>query len=305
MIEWLASSTLMLFALWILFGIALRVVYPLFKLLITRISAAQGSLLLLLYLSLPLVASGWLVLSMYWPDVARWLVVEHCHSGLCQPHGPVNELAVWPALILGIWIVGRLVGSWRRFYLPARKLLKQLNSLGISHSEFIELPENSVAAFTVGILRSKVFLSRGLLALCTDQDVKIIIAHEQAHQRRFDNLRRIIAGLLVAPLPQTLTRTMLNDHQLLCEQACDDMAAESIPRESVAETVLKVARLQSRTPEYASAFADSHTRLRIEALLKKSGTPIPEVLLYVGSFVALGLFLTLVDPLHHLLEWLH
>ncbi len=305
MIEWLASSTLMLFALWMLFGIALRVVYPLFKLLITRISAAQGSLLLLLYLSLPLVASGWLVLSMYWPDVARWLVVEHCHSGLCQPHGPVNELAVWPALILGVWIFWRLVNSWRRFYLPARKLLKQLSSLGAPHSQFLELPESSVAAFTVGVTRSKVFLSRGLLELCSDQDVQTIIAHEQAHQRRFDNLRRIITGLLVAPLPQPLTRAMLDDHQLLCEQACDDAAAENIPRESVAETVLKVARLQRPAPEYASAFADSHTRLRIEALLKQPGTPIPEVLLYAGSLVALGLFLTLVDPLHHFLEWLH
>lgn len=305
MIEWLASSTLMLFALWIMFGIMLRIIYPLFKLLMTRISAAQGSLLLLLYLSLPLVASGWLVLSMYWPDVARWLVVEHCHSGLCQPHGPVNELAVWPALILGLWIIGRLVSRWRGFYLPARKLLKQLSSLGAPRSNFIELPEKSVAAFTVGIFQSKVFLSRGLLELCAEQDVQAILAHEQAHQRRFDNLRRIVAGLLVAPLPQPVTRAMMDDHQLLCEQACDDAAAENIPRENVAETVLKVARLQARTPEYASAFADSHTRLRIEALLKQSGTPIPEALLYFSSFAAMGLFLTLVDPLHHLLEWFH
>jgi Peptidase family M48 len=305
MIEWLASSTLMLFALWIVFGIVLRVVYPWFKLLITRVSASQGSLLLLLYLSLPMVASSWLVLNMYWPDVARWLVVEHCHSGLCQPHGPVNESAVWPALILGVWIVGRLLNSWRQLYLPAQKLLKQLNYLGVPHSNFIELPEKSVAAFTVGILQSKVFLSRGLLALCTDQDVKTILAHEEAHQRRFDNLRRIIAGLLVAPLPQSLTRAMMDDHQLLCEQACDDSAAEGVSREKVAETVLKVARLQRPTPNYVSAFADSHTRLRIEALLKTSRSPLPEALPYVGSFIALGLFLTLVDPLHHFLEWLH
>ncbi len=305
MIEWLASSTLMLFALWIVFGIALRVAYPGFKFLITRISAAQGSLLLLLYLSLPLVASGWLVLSMYWPDVARWLVVEHCHSGLCQPHGPVNDLAVWPALILGVWIIARLVSRWREFYLPARKYLKQLRRLGVPRSSFIELPESSVAAFTVGILQSNIFLSRGLLELCSDQDVKTILAHEQAHQRRFDNLRRIVAGLLIAPLPQPLTRTMIDDHQLLCEQACDDTAAKVISRESVAETVLKVARLQNPTPEYASAFADSHTRLRIEALLKQSGRPLPEALLYIGSIAALGLFLTLVDPLHHLFEWLH
>ncbi len=305
MIEWLASTTLMLFALWLLFGLVLRALYPLIRLPLASISARQGSLILLLMFSLPLVASAWLVLNLYWPDVARWLVVEHCHSGLCQPHGPVNALAVWPALLLGGWIVGRLIINWRRFYLPARRLLWQLSSLGEQRSNFIELPESTVVAFTVGMFHSKIFLSRGLLALCSDQDVNVILAHEQAHQRRVDNLRRILAELLLAPLPKVLTHRMLSDHQLLCEQACDDVAANSVPREKVAQTVLKVARLQRTTPEYACAFADSHTRLRVEALLKPSGSPIPEVLLYMGSFIAFGLFLRLVDPLHHFFEWLH
>ncbi len=305
MIEWLASSTLMLLSLWLLLAVAIRAVYPLFHRLIARISAAQGSLLLLFYLSLPFIGSAWLVLSLYWPDVARWLVVAHCHSGLCQPHGPVNALAIWPALILGLWFLGRLVNSWRNLYSPARKLLKQLSHVGRDRSDFIELPEDSVAAFTVGIFRSRIFLSRGLLSACTEQDVRAIIAHEQAHQHRFDNLRRILLGLFLAPIPHRLTRRMLEDHQLLCEKACDEQATKVSNREDLAETVLKIARLQQPTPDYASAFADSHARLRIEALLQKPGATMPAIFLYAASAAALGLFLILVDPLHHLLEWMH
>lgn len=305
MIEWFASSTLMLLSLWLLLAVVIRAAYPLLRLVISRVSAAQGAALLLLYLSLPFISSAWLVLSLYWPDVAQWLVVEHCHSGLCAPHGPVSALAIWPACVLGAWFFLRLLNTWRSLYLPARKLLKQLNLVGSVKSGFIELPEDSVAAFTVGVFNSKIFLSRGLLASCSNRDVQIIIAHEQAHQYRLDNLRRILIGLLIAPVPSRLTKPMVEDHQLLCEQACDEQAAQLGSREDVAETVLKIARLQTPPSVYVSAFADTHIRLRIEALLAKPGVAMPKVLVYAGSYLALGLFLALVDPLHHLLERLH
>lgn len=300
MIEWFASVALMLLGLWFVLASLLRLIYPAFRVLLHKVSPSQASLLLLLYAALPLVGSIWLVVSLYWPDVARWLVVEHCHSGLCKPHGPVNSLAIVPALFIALFIGVRLIQKVRQLYLPAQRLLKQLRFMGSTKQGYIELPEDQVAAFTVGIWQSDVFLSRGLLARCDEKDIATIVAHEKAHQRRYDNLRRIMMDILLAPLPGTWSRLLIEDHQLMCEKACDQAATQVSDPESVAELIIKLARWQQSAPVHASAFAESYARLRIESLLQASPQARPSLygLLVVG---VIGLLL-LADPLHHLLE---
>jgi hypothetical protein len=293
----------MLLGLWFVLASVLRLIYPAFRVLLHRVSAAQASLLLLLYAALPLVGSVWLVVSLYWPDVARWLVVEHCHSGLCKPHGPVNSLAIVPALLSALFICGRLVQKVRQLYLPAQRLSKQLRLVGHARQDFIELPEDRVAAFTVGVWLSDIFLSSGLLQRCSEQDVAIIIAHEKAHQKRYDNLRRILMGVLLSPLPGSWSQRLIEDHQLMCEKACDQAATRVSDPESVAALIIKLARWQQPSPACASAFADSHARMRVESLLQSSPQAKPSLygLLAVGI---VGLLL-LADPLHHLLEAWH
>ncbi|BFM18197.1 hypothetical protein R50073_43800 [Maricurvus nonylphenolicus] len=303
MIEWFASVALMLLGLWFVLASVLRLVYPAFRVLLHKVSAAQASLLLLLYAALPVVGSIWLVVSLYWPDVARWLVVEHCHSGLCKPHGPVNSLAIVPALLIALFICVRLAQKVRQLYLPAQRLLKQLRFVGNAKQDYIELPEDQVAAFTVGVWQSDIFLSSGLLQRCDEQDIATIVAHEKAHQQRYDNLRRILMSVLLSPLPGTWSRQLIEDHQLMCEKACDQAATRVSDPESVAELIIKLARWQQPSPAYASAFADSHARLRVESLLQSSPQARPSLygLLVVG---VVGLLL-LADPLHHLLEGWH
>lgn len=303
MIEWFASAALMLLGLWFVLASVLRVIYPALRVVLHKVSASQASLLLLLYVALPLVGSIWLVVSLYWPDVARWLVVEHCHSGLCKPHGPVNSLTIVPAMFIALYICVRLVQKIRQLYLPAQRLLQQLRFVGNSKQDFIELPEDQVAAFTVGVWQSDIFLSRGLLELCDQQDIDIIVAHEKSHQRRFDNLRRMLMGMLLAPLPGSWAQLLIEDHQLMCEKACDQAAAQKSDPESVAELIVKLARWQQPTLVYASAFADSHARLRVESLLVSSPQARPS--LY--GFLLMGVIglLLLADPLHHLLEAWH
>ena len=303
MTEWFASMALVLLGLWFVLAGVLRLVYPLFRLVLQKVSAAQASLLLLLFAALPLIGSVWLVASLYWPDVARWLVAEHCHSGLCQPHGPVNSLAIVPALFVALYMCLRVAQKIRQLYLPAQRLLTQLRFVGDSRKDFIELPDNQIAAFTVGVWQSDIFLSRGLLARCNSRDIDIIVAHEKAHQRRYDNLRRILIGILLAPLPSAWSRLLIEDHQLMSERACDQAAARISDPESVAELIVRLTRWQQGAPIHASAFADSHARLRVESLLQSSHKARPSLyaLLVMG---VVGLLL-LADPLHHFLEAWH
>jgi Zn-dependent protease with chaperone function len=303
MIEWFASVSLMLLGLWFALACLLRLCYPVIRSAVIGGRAPQASLLLLLYSAVPLVGSVWLVSSLYWPDVARWLVVEHCHSGLCRPHGPVNNLAIWPALCVALYVAWRLIQKIQQLYLPSQRLLKQLRFVGVRRQGFFELPDSQVAAFTVGVWRPDIFLSSGLLERCSEQDVVTVLTHEKAHQRRLDNLRRILIGMLLAPLPQPMSRRLIDDHQLLCEKACDQAAADQAGPESVAEVIVKLARWQKAAPAHASAFADSHARLRVESLL----APFPKANPGLFGLLAITIvaLLWLADPLHHLLEGWH
>ena len=133
-------------------------------------------------------------------------------------------------------------------------------------------------AFSSGIIRPRIFLSTGLLSSLSEEEKRVIVAHERAHLERRDSLRLLLArALSLAHIPFT-RRLMLAHLQLATEQACDAIAAQQTRDASlVAELLLKIERLYkyhflSQAPLAFSLLGENGNTLpqRIQALLASS-----------------------------------
>ena len=306
MIDALATAVLTGLLVWLVTGALLSLLYPAIRPLLLALSPSQSSRLLLGWLGLPLLAGLSLCALLYWPDLAQQIVREHCHAGGCQQHGPSSTFAIWPATLLSVWVVYRLSVCLFHQWLPTYQLRRQLDVAGRKKTGFIQLDHQAPAAFTLGWWRPSIFLTQGLVEQCSDNDIRGILEHEKAHQERRDNLRLLLVHLFTAPLPKRWVASMMADHQLCCEQACDLTASQHLSRDSIADTLLHVSRLQQQAiPVGATAFGDSHTELRILALLDNPKRSLSTAAM-VGLSTSVPLFLLLlVNPLHELVEYLH
>lgn len=125
----------------------------------------------------------------------------------------------------------------------------------------ITLPGVTVPAFrintgfpvvaVVGILRPTLVVDAVVLDACSAGELSAILAHEQGHVRRWDNLRRA----LFAATPDLLSATQTSQDlraawREATEEAADDLAAErgEDARVHLATALLRVARLASVSP---------------------------------------------------------
>jgi len=126
------------------------------------------------------------------------------------------------------------------------------------------LPIEEPQAYVLGILKPRVYVSRGLLERTSEDNLAPVLAHERAHAARRDPLRRLIASAgLVLHLPgiahlldRLLTRTQ--------EMAADADAARTVGDPvRVAEALVRFARLQA-----SSSGCDCRWRKVSEALVR-------------------------------------
>lgn len=305
MLTLLSSVVLSIFVLWLFFGALQALIYRLLQPSLLSIDPAQASRCLLVWLALPLVAALLASYVLYSPDLAQWLVAGHCHTSQCQSHGPQSALAVLPAALLAAWTFYSVVYCLYRQWLPARRLCAQLTMMGVEQGGYITLDDDQPIAFTLGWLRPRIFISRGMQNACSATEIDCILHHEAAHRERRDNLRLLASRVLTAPLPQCWTQRALDDLKLCCEQACDSRAARLLSRESVAAALIAVTRLQQdASPVGSLAFSGNHTRQRILALLEDPQTTMANEKLFVAAAVTLLIILVIINPLHRAVELL-
>ncbi len=161
--------------------------------------------------------------------------------------------------------------------------------------------------FSSGLLSPQAYISSQLLEHLSAEEIEVVLAHEQAHCRRRDVLRKLLlsfAGLFHLPVTR---QHLLNDLELSHEQICDNAAVQKVAsRFLVAETIIKVARqLQLLTPESEMgiiSFDGSHIDIRIQQLLDQPKPVNPYLLFFstalLGMVISCALMLTM--PLHHL-----
>lgn len=303
MLTLLASMLMGGMVCWLLFGVLTTLCYRFIRQPLLTTEPDQASKLILGWLSLPPLAALLITLVMYSPDLTQWLVAGHCHLGSCRPHGPQSALAVWPAAALVSWLGLRTGRCLFRQWLGVRQLSATLSVTGRDVGPFVRLDNPEPAAFTLGWLTPKIYITAGMQSACSTEEIDCILAHERAHRRRHDNLRLLIARLLSAPLPQSWSAAVIADLGLCCEKASDLRAAREFSRESVATALIRVARLQqSRSPVGTMAFTGTQTERRIRALLDEPVAPLGNEYVFAATSAALLFILFIVNPLHRAIE---
>lgn len=201
----------------------------------------------------------------------------------------------------------------------------------LSGATRIDLPELAgVPAFrihthypvvaVVGIVRPTLVMDASVLDACSPAELSAILAHEQGHLRRWDNLRRALFAASPDLLAWTRVGPALRDAwREATEEAADDVAAErgDEARLHLARALVRVARLgqdvatQSPSPFRAEALpasalyrGDSIER-RVRRLLDpaEAGAPAPRAWGVTALAAAVAaLAFSVQQEMHHLME---
>ena len=168
--------------------------YPLMSRMIAKVSPEQAALCLLLYGLLAPAAASVAILLLSLPEFAFPFVADHCHDLDCAPHRLQVSLTTVQAVTKVVILVSLLIIVCalmviQLFY--GRNKLQTLNRLAEPTSaSYKVLDSKALLAWCSGLIKPKIFISRGLTETLTEEEIQIVLAHEQAHVRRKDNLRK-------------------------------------------------------------------------------------------------------------------
>jgi Zn-dependent protease with chaperone function len=294
---------------WILCALAATLLYPLIRNHLLKWHPEPASTLLLIIFSVPMLLSLFASTLLFIPEIEASLVSDHCHSD-CQAHVPKLS-SVWLAasglIIMGALFV-TLLTRLSRDLNTAHLLHKQLSLSSKNQNGIYILEDSRPIVFTLGWWRNNIYLTKGLISQCQNLDLEIILAHETAHSQRRDNMRLLVARLMLLVLPSSLANKFYEDLHVLSESACDFAAASRFGSTEVAETLLKIQRVSMQCFELdgrsiVSEFNGSAIETRIKNLLTGRSLSTAQQL---GSKLAIAglvvLSFALLDPLHQGIE---
>lgn len=155
----------------------------------------------------------------------------------------------WPQLGTLLWLAGAtltLLAQWRR-----QHALERQGSC---------LPAGSSPAL-IGLLRPRVVLPADFEQRFTPAQQRLVLAHEQMHLQRLDNLWTLLATLVVAlnwwnPLAWWALRRMRADQELACDAAV--LALEPDSRDIYTQALLAAHGLNDHAAPLASRWITVH-----------------------------------------------
>jgi len=217
---------------------------------------------------------------------------------------PLTPLLAAGVLLLVVRLVvasaRTTVGAWRSYF-----TLRSLRRASVPiRAGFDLFATAEPTAFVAGLLRPRVFLSRGLLAAVDQHALAAILAHETAHARRRDPLRRLLSALVLAfHLPgvaQMIDTLLARAHECVADA---DAARKVGDGPRVAQTLIQVARLRlapAPASAHSAAILGSDLDARVRHLLAVAGAPdAPSVaLLAAGAAGVVVLSVAFAVPLH-------
>jgi Zn-dependent protease with chaperone function len=297
---------------WFLLYLVVWAVYPGIRKFLLNLHPATACNAVLALVALPFLTSLLAAALVFSPLLENNLITTHYHSIDCEAKFPLLQsgVAIGSVLALtGLAVFAIMIRFFSQL-LFSLKLEAKLSILGEKKSEWHVLPHRELLVFTMGWLNSTMFITDGLLKLCSSKEIDIILEHEKEHARRRDNLRLLAGKLLVLVVPTFLAKKFTSDLQLFTEAACDFSTAKKHGPLNVAETLLRIQRLSPQQITYlqkamVSSFTGSEIEGRVMLLLEGDTTAKPtkfRPLLFVLLLIAIAVLL--VDPLHHSVEWL-
>lgn len=226
--------------------------YPLYRTVTAKLKPGLRASGILIYGLVPLVAAVGVILELMLPGVLP-LQFNHCHGAVCIPHVPplitastVGAILAIIATILTLALVVLLGLNMQR----QRAKLMTLDRLSKPHGnpDYRILESSQPLAWCGGLWRPKIYLSRGLLAQLDQQQLQVVLAHEQTHARQRDNLRKTILHWASQFWLGEAKTAIREDFAAACEQLCDANAARLIDDPSlVCRTLDKLSRASAAT----------------------------------------------------------
>ena len=287
--------------------------YPAYARQLDRCAPGSRSALRLVYGLMPVFASSLVVLLMSHPALAGLLVPEHCHAGECGAHVPVLGggtlvsigFAAFGALG-GFLVLAALVWVSRRAMTRLRTLERLTRRMARNEGHRV-VEVDGLIACCVGLLRPEVLVSRGLMDALPKEQLQAVLAHEQAHANRRDNLRGFLVHAATLAWPGQRRRQLRADLAADAEQACDAEAARVTGDAGlVIDAMRGLAALGGQASLGRSvAFGEGSMTERIDALgtMQRDGRSSMLAVFSLGGF-----WLLLVGVLtalsHGFLEWL-
>lgn len=216
---------------------------------------------------------------------------QHCiiSPWLCNQQGMLRDF--WMMALPLLLLLGR--GAWAGFQQLRRtfgvvqtmlrlprapqlplitELARTLNLTGRIDIVAYDAPE----AFCYGLLRPRICLTSGLLAVLSPQELEAVLRHERHHLRQFDPLRTLLWTILSGAFWWLEDRA---EHaHLLRELAADRAVIAEQGRTSLASALLKLltAPHASRLPSSKIAISGlSVTNARIDQLVRSEQIPAP------------------------------
>ncbi len=307
---------------WVIIFLALSLIaanfYPLLSKMIARVNLEYSAFYVLTYSLLAPLAASIVVIVLSLPEFAFSFVEEHCHGLDCSPHG----LQVNLSNVYGIAKVSFLVGL---LVCIAAIIALQLLSNSHKFSLLDRLAESTPSSYKIvdskfdlawcsGLIRPKVFVSRGLTNKLTEDEMQVVLAHEHMHIKRKDNLRKWCLHWATIAWPRRLRQTVRVDLLNYTEQICDLGALKKQNKPDALAVVLKTLKTCYAHPDPNDKTTGNHnhvTRARLLELawkdtVNKPHRPalsdgLPSVFMVSLLFVTVILSVRIGHPI---LEWL-
>lgn len=237
----------------------------------------------------------------------------HCasHAGvdgsLCGWHPPQLDLPIWLTSLLLLVALFAMLSAFagiRRLATAAARL-SMIRGLArrTHHGHYLSLPTSQPLAFAAGFVRARIFISNGLERALSDAQMRIVIAHERTHTRRFDMAVTMAADALSRFQWPKVGKALRSEWRLAIEQRCDEIvAAETGNRADVAACLVQVARLQGAqatcTNRMTCRLLDSDLTARVTALLDPPANRRPDLLIRFGLLHLVAAALVLLTGAH-------
>lgn len=294
-------------------GLLASALSPLVVPLLRRLAAGRRADALVVVGALPMAIAAGVAVALVAPTALDLLGVhpDHCYAHehglhLCGVHGglhlPLLALGLLSLAVFTARGAGVAIGLLR-----ASADVRALERLGVQVGALVEVPGDAPLCHATGVFRPRILLSTGLRARLGGPAVQAALAHERAHLQRRDPAALVL--LQVASVFALPRRSLLPAFRASAEEAADAEAAAEVGALSVADALVRLARLVHERPappqRLALAFAAQALEHRVHLLL--SGPVAPGRAWGLALALACGLGSMAVgavgaEPIHHLVE---
>jgi Zn-dependent protease with chaperone function len=198
-----------------------------------------------------------------------WLLYEPRATGE-KPGAPLLALALAGLAVIVVRAASAAADALRTRRVTAlfRREGREVGGLALPASRAaFAFPVASLA----GLWRPRLLLADGVLGALGPDELDAVVAHELAHLRARDNLKRLLLRTSLDPLALTPPGRRLRGEFLgAAEAAADARACEEVAPTALARAILKVSRLvpaERLAPDLASFHLEGSLAARVHALV--------------------------------------